>query len=58
VGIGVILWVATRRADLLDGYVYPRWLIGVGWAAWLVTLYLAANSVRPALALLLPPAGG
>ncbi len=56
VGIGVILWVATRRADLLHGYVYPRWLLGVGWAAWLVTLYLAANSIRPAIALLLPPA--
>lgn len=51
-GIGVILWVATRRADLLDGYVYPRWLLIVGWAAWMVTLYLAATSVRPALALL------
>jgi Mn2+/Fe2+ NRAMP family transporter len=56
VGIGVILWVATRRADLLDGYRYPRWLLAIGWAAWLVTLYLAANSVRPALTLLLPPA--
>lgn len=57
VGIGVMLWVATRRADLLDGYIYPPWLLAVGWAAWLLTLYLAAHSVRPALALLSPAAG-
>jgi Mn2+/Fe2+ NRAMP family transporter len=50
-GIGVLLWVATRRADLLNGYAYPRWLLGIGWAAWLLTLYLAVNSVRPVLAL-------
>ncbi|MFP5370309.1 MAG: NRAMP family divalent metal transporter, partial [Actinomycetes bacterium] len=29
-GIGVLLWVATRRADLLNGYRYPRWLLAVG----------------------------
>ncbi|MFP5334595.1 MAG: NRAMP family divalent metal transporter [Actinomycetes bacterium] len=50
-GIGVVLWVATRRADLLEGYRYPRWLLGLGWAAWLLTVYLAVNSVRPALEL-------
>jgi Mn2+/Fe2+ NRAMP family transporter len=48
-GIGVLLWVATRRADLLAGYRYPRWLLVVGWAAWLLTLYLAVNSVRPVI---------
>ena len=51
-GIGVLLWVATRRADLLNGYRYPRWLLVVGWAAWLLTVYLAVNSVRPVIALL------
>ena len=51
-GIGVLLWVATRRADLLHGYRYPRWLLVVGWAAWLLTIYLAVNSVRPVIALL------
>ncbi|HYH25711.1 MAG TPA: NRAMP family divalent metal transporter [Blastococcus sp.] len=50
-GIGVVLWVATRRADLLNGYRYPRWLLAVGWAAWLLTLYLAVNSVRPVIEL-------
>ncbi len=45
-GIGVLLWVATFRADLLNGYRYPRWLLVVGWLAWLLTLYLAMQ-LRP-----------
>lgn len=49
VGIGVMLWVAWRRADLLNGYVYPRWLLGIGAVAWLVTLYLAVNSIGPVI---------
>jgi Mn2+/Fe2+ NRAMP family transporter len=51
IGIAVILWVATRRSDLMHGYRYPRWLLVVGWAAWLLTLYLAINSIRPVIAL-------
>lgn len=39
-------------ADLLRGYAYPRWLLVIGWAAWLLTIYLAVNSVRPVIALL------
>lgn len=50
-GIGVLLWVATMRKDLLRGYHYPTWLLGVGWLAWLLTVYLAVNSVRPAIEL-------
>jgi Mn2+/Fe2+ NRAMP family transporter len=49
IGIAVLLWVATRRADLMGGYRYPRWLLAVGWVAWLLTLYLAVNSVRPVI---------
>ncbi|MFQ1002922.1 NRAMP family divalent metal transporter [Modestobacter sp. SSW1-42] len=49
IGIAVLLWVATRRADLLDGYRYPRWLLVVGWVAWLLTLYLAVRSVQPVI---------
>jgi Mn2+/Fe2+ NRAMP family transporter len=49
IGIAVLLWVATRRADLLAGYRYPRWLLVVGWLAWLLTLYLAVNSIRPVI---------
>jgi len=51
IGIAVLLWVATRRTDLLRGYHYPRWLLGIGWVAWLLTLYLAVNSVRPVIEL-------
>jgi len=46
-----MLWVAWRRIDLLNGYVYPRWLLGVGAVAWLVTLYLAVNSIGPVIKL-------
>jgi Mn2+/Fe2+ NRAMP family transporter len=49
IGIAVLLWVATRRTDLLGGYRYPRWLLAIGWTAWLVTLYLAINSIRPVI---------
>jgi Mn2+/Fe2+ NRAMP family transporter len=50
-GIGVLLWVATRRKDLLVGYAYPTWLLGIGWVAWLLTIYLAVRSVRPVIEL-------
>ena len=49
VGIGVLLWVAWRRKDLLNGYRYPAWLLGIGGAAWLLTIYLAVRSVRPVI---------
>ncbi|GAB3498149.1 NRAMP family divalent metal transporter [Amycolatopsis cihanbeyliensis] len=45
VGFGVLLWVALRRGDLLGGYRYPRWLLAIGVAAWLLTVYLGANSL-------------
>ena len=48
-GIGVLLYVAWRRPDLLQGYTYPKWLLGIGAAAWLLTIYLAVRSVRPVL---------
>ncbi|MFW0183416.1 NRAMP family divalent metal transporter [Rothia sp. CCM 9417] len=45
-GFGVILFVATFRAKtLLDGYKYPIWLIVIGWASWLLTIYLGFNSL-------------
>lgn len=49
VGIGVLLWVAWRRADLLQGYAYPRWLAAIGTLAWLLTIYLAVNSIQPVI---------
>jgi Mn2+/Fe2+ NRAMP family transporter len=45
IGMAVMLWVAFRRPDLMGGYRYPRWLAGIGVAAWLLTLYLGWESV-------------
>jgi len=45
IGVGVLLWVAWRRQDLLGGYVYPRGLAAVGVLAWLVTIYLGWESI-------------
>ncbi|WP_336715747.1 NRAMP family divalent metal transporter [Arthrobacter sp. USHLN218] len=44
-GLAVLLWAAWRRRDLLHGYVYPTWLLVLGAAAWLLTLYLGWNSL-------------
>lgn len=45
IGFAVILWVAWRRRDLLQGYKYPLWLLIVGVLAWLLTLYLGWMSI-------------
>ena len=46
VGLAVILWAAARRSgDLLHGYRYPKWLLGIGVAVWLLTVYLGWNSL-------------
>lgn len=45
IGVGVLLWVALRRADLLDGYRYPRGLAALGVAGWLLTIYLGWRSL-------------
>ena len=44
VGMGVMLWIALRREDLLGGYRYPRGLAAVGVLAWALTVYLAVQS--------------
>jgi Mn2+/Fe2+ NRAMP family transporter len=44
-GLGLLLWVAARRHDLLGGYRYPIWLLGIGIVAWLLSLYLGYNSL-------------
>jgi len=44
-GLGILLWIAARRRDLLDGYRYPAWLIAVGVVAWVATIYLGYNSL-------------
>ena len=46
VGLAVLLWVAARRSgDLLSGYRYPRWLLVIGVAVWLLTVYLGWESL-------------
>ena len=46
VGLGFVLWVAARRAnDLLGGYRYPRWLLVIGIAVWILTVYLGVRSL-------------
>ena len=50
-GFAVLLYVAARRTDLLRGYRYPKWLLGVGVLAWLLTLYLGYRSLAGLAAL-------
>ena len=45
IGFAVVLWVAWRRRDLLRNYKYPAWLLLIGVATWLLTLYLAWSSL-------------
>jgi Mn2+/Fe2+ NRAMP family transporter len=45
IGFTLVLWVAWRRRDLLGGYRYPAWLLGIGVLAWLLTLYLGYASL-------------
>jgi Mn2+/Fe2+ NRAMP family transporter len=45
VGFAVILYVAARRTDLLRGYRYPNWLLAIGAAVWVLTVYLGWNSL-------------
>jgi Mn2+/Fe2+ NRAMP family transporter len=49
IGIGVMMWVAWARRDLLGGYHYPKWLVSIGTVAWLVTIYLSVNSIQPVI---------
>jgi Mn2+/Fe2+ NRAMP family transporter len=45
VGLGLVLWAAARRRDLLRGYRYPKWLLAVGVLAWGLTIYLGWQSL-------------
>lgn len=46
VGFSLLLWVAARRRDLLEGYRYPRWLVAVGVVALVVAVYAGWQSLR------------
>lgn len=45
VGFAVVLWVAWRRPDLMRGYRYPRWLLVLGVAVWVLTIFLGVRSL-------------
>lgn len=51
VGLGVVVWIALRRRDLLRGYPYPKWLALIGLAVWLLTIYLGWSSLSGITAL-------
>ena len=40
-----LLWVAWRRRDLIGGYRYPLWLVLIGSAAWVLTIYIGYKSL-------------
>jgi Mn2+/Fe2+ NRAMP family transporter len=44
-GLGILLWIAARRRDLMSGYRYPAWLIAIGAIAWVLTIYLGYSSL-------------
>ena len=44
-GLGVLLWIAARRRDLIGGYHYPAWLLTIGVVAWALTVYLGYSSI-------------
>jgi Mn2+/Fe2+ NRAMP family transporter len=44
-GLGILLWIAARRRDLIGGYAYPRWLLIIGVVAWVLTIYLGYESL-------------
>ncbi len=44
-GLGLLLWAAGRRPDLLPGYRYPRILLVIGLAAWGFTVYAGWESL-------------
>ena len=45
VGLGLLLWVAWRRRDLLGGDRHPRALLVAGVLAWLFTVYAGIESL-------------
>lgn len=53
-GVGLLLWVAWRRADLMGGLRHPPALTIIGIAAWVLTLFLGWQSLGRLQALFLP----
>jgi nramp family metal ion transporter len=45
IGFALVMWVAWRRSDLLQGYKYPKWLLILGSLAWLLTIFIGLRAV-------------
>lgn len=45
IGFALVMWVAWRRKDLLQGYKYPKWLLILGGLAWLLTIFIGLRAV-------------
>lgn len=52
IGLTIFIYVGWRRADLMDGYHYPRWLLALGAIVCALTWYMGAMSVGPIFAFL------
>ena len=46
IGFSILLYAAWRRPDLLGGYQYPRWLLGLGVLVAALTWYMGVVSAR------------
>ncbi|GGQ56600.1 NRAMP family divalent metal transporter [Couchioplanes azureus] len=46
IGFTILLYAAWRRRELLKGYRYPAWLLGLGAVAAALTWYMGATSAR------------
>lgn len=51
VGFAVLLWVAAFRRDLLQGYNYPKWLVALGVAVWVLTIFIGYQALAGITAL-------
>lgn len=51
-GLSLFMYVGWRRADLMGGYHYPRWLLVLGVLTCALTWYMAFKSVGPIFAFL------
>lgn len=45
IGFALVMWVAWRRKDLLQGYKYLKWLLILGGLAWLLTIFIGLRAV-------------
>ncbi|CAG9001245.1 MAG: hypothetical protein CENE_03263 [Candidatus Celerinatantimonas neptuna] len=45
IGLSIFVYVGFKRQDLLDGYRYPKWLLGLGFIVCLLTWYMGLSSV-------------